>query len=232
MRIGSINGAIGKIILMVFGLSLLVSSGASADLFLKFDGIDGESTEIHHVNWSNILDVNWGVSATPPAPGGGGSGASKPVFKDLSWNQVMDKSVIGLFNDISTGKFIKNALVDFTTSGSNPVTYFQMEFQDVFLTNLDIAGTSSSRATIDGAFAYDFIKMTYSLFDTTGKKVGESTASYDLKTNTGSVGALAALFGLGTSGPPNIAPVPIPSSLLLLGSGMVGLMGMRRKFNS
>jgi type VI secretion system secreted protein Hcp len=229
MRIGSINGLIGKVILMVLGFSFILASAASANLFLKFDGIEGESTNDKHPKWSNISDVSWGVSDSQ-ASGGGGSGVGKVVFDDLSWSQVIDKSVTALFDDIASGKHIKDATIDFTTSGSEPYTYFQMLFEDVFLTKLKVAGTSSSIATVAGDFAYDKITMTYTYKDETGKLVSTEPVSYDLSEGKGSVGALSYLFGLGISGPTTIPPVPVPASLLLLGSGLVGLIGWRRIF--
>ena len=83
-----------KVVLLVFGFSLLCGSTASADLFLKFAGIDGESTEINHLNWSEISTVNWGVSFVN----------STPVLSDLSWNQVIDKSFPEFDYCLSSGK--------------------------------------------------------------------------------------------------------------------------------
>jgi type VI secretion system secreted protein Hcp len=217
-----------KVLLLLLGVSFVLSSGASAastDLFLKFDGIKGESTEFHHPDWSEISSVNWGVSASSGGVGGGG-GAGKVVFDDVTWSQVMDKSITGLFSAITKGQHIKDARVDFVAPGKQPLVYFQMEFRDVLLTNLDVIGTSSSRATIDGAFSYDFIKMTYTPQKADGSAGPSVSAEFDLKTNKGSVGSLAYLFALGTSGPTVVAP--IPASLLLLGSGLLGLVGLRR----
>jgi type VI secretion system secreted protein Hcp len=222
------GGLWNKVLLLLLGVSLVLSSGASAtptDLFLKFDGIAGESTDSRYRDWSEISSVNWGVSASSGGVVGGG-GAGKVVFQDLTWSQVMDKSVTGLFSAIAKGQHIKDARVDFIKPGVNPLVYFKMEFREVFLTNLDVIGTSSSKATIDGAFSYDFLKMTYTPQKADGSAGPSVSAEFDLKTNKGSLGSLAYLFALGTSGP--TAVVPIPASLLLLGSGLLGLVGLRR----
>ena len=153
------------------------------------------------------------------------------VFDDFSWTQEMDISVTGLFSAITKGKNIKNAQVDSVTAGSQPFVYFQMEFRDVLLTNIDVTGSSSDIATIDGAFAYNFIKMTYTSQKADGSAGPSVWADFDLKKNKGSVGSLAYLFALGTSGPTVLSAVPLPASLLLLGSGLVGLIGFRRKIS-
>jgi type VI secretion system secreted protein Hcp len=232
---GRSDRLITKVILLVLGLSLLAASGANAvttDLFMQFEGIDGESTRIDHLGWSYILGVKWGVSAIAPAPGGGGGTAGKPVLSDLSWNQVEDKSFPPLFADIVSGTFIPTAHIDFTARGGDrDRIYFQMEFKDVFLTSLNLSGVTGADTTVAGSFAYDFIRMTYTPYDSAGRPLPPLIAEYSLVTHTGSVGALGSLYAMGLSGPTTVPAVPIPASLFLFGSGLVGLAGLRRQFS-
>jgi type VI protein secretion system component Hcp len=214
-------------LLLALGFSLLWSSVAGATLFLHFDGITGGSEIEDHQGWSEILDVSWGVAQTG---GGVGGGAGKPVFQDLTWNMLLDKSVTSLFNYISTGRHIKDATVDFTFAiNDNNVTYFQMYFKQVNLTNLMLQGTSSALPTLFGAFEYAFIKLTYTEFTETGSVAGQTWASFDLALNRGEMGALAALFARGLSGPTTVAAAPIPASLWLLAPVLIGLAALGRR---
>ena len=238
MGIGATTGRSGrlrwKIMLLVLGLSLLVVSTANAtltDLFIKFQGIDGESTEKDHGAWSNILSVKWGVSAVASNLGSG-SAAGKPVFDDLSWTQVLDKSFPPLFGKIAAGNHISKVNIDFASpSGEGDRVYFQMEFHNVLLTSLGLIGDTSAKTTMSGAFAYDTIAMTYLEYGPDGAIKDAIEASYDLRTHMGSVGDLASLFALGLSGPTTTPAVPIPASLFLFGSGLAGLAGLRRKLH-
>jgi hypothetical protein len=54
--------------------------------------------------------------------------------------------------------------------------------------------------------------------------MGKITASYDLTITLGSPAELGALYALGLSGPRAVV-IPLPPTLVLLGSGLVGLAG-------
>lgn len=219
-----------KVILLVLGFSLLAVSGANAvttDLFMKFKGINGESTEKNHKDWSDILSVKWGVSAEPATPG---HGTGAPVFDDLSWTQVMDKSTPALFGKIFSGKIIPTANIDFVGATTHLI-YFQMEFKDVFLTSLNLSGDTGKDTTVTGSFAYDSIRLTYTPYDAKGSPLPPVTAKYDLTSEKGSLEDLLTVYALGMAGPAAVV-VPIPASLLLFGSGLAGLLGLRRKFHS
>ncbi len=214
--------------LSVLVVSLLYAGPASASLFLKFDGIPGESTDQKHKDWINVSDVEWGVSVAKPVQG---QSAGRPVLSDLSWDQVADKSITQLFSDISKGQRIKQAEVDFTFADLNfgENTYFQMIFDDVLLTNLSLNGKADSRATVSGAFSYGQITMKYTQFRN-GQPVGTSSASYNLQTGKGSLAGLAGIYASGIAGPNVETPVPVPATAWLLGSALMGLFGVRRRF--
>jgi len=52
-------------------------------LFLKIDGIKGESTDVKHKDEIDIESFSWGVSHPGVVATGGGSGTGRPVFPDL-----------------------------------------------------------------------------------------------------------------------------------------------------
>lgn len=212
--------------ILLLGTSL--PAAANTDYFIKFDGINGESTVKGHEKWSEIDSFSWGISATATL-GGGGAGVGKPVFSDFSWTQGLDSSYNPLFADITTGKHIKNAVVDFTTVGESSHVYFKMTFDDVLMTSVVLNGLGGINPTFAGSFTYGKVTLDYWAQKADGSLGPKSTASYDLKTGKGSPAGVAAVFAQGLVGP-QVAPVPEPESyaMFLAGLGLIGVMARKR----
>lgn len=215
--------------MLLLGSSLPAAAfSGGTDYFLKFDGIKGGSTDKEHKDWSDIYSFNWGVSATA-LPGGGG-GSSKPVLTDFAWAQGLDSSFTPLFKDITSGKHINKAVVDFTTVADKPLVYFKMTFDEVMLTSLNLAGSAGSDPSFAGSFAYGKVTLDYWAQKADGSLGAKSTASYNLKTGEGDTAALSAVFAQGLMGP-QVAAVPEPESyaMLLAGLGVIGFAVKRRR---
>ena len=199
-------------------------AGASTSLYLEFSGITGGSQALHYAGWIDINSVQWGVTST----GGGAEG--KASLSDVTWTQQMDKSFPSLFTDIADGKRISSAEVDFVApTGDQMSAYFTMKFTNVFLTSLNLNGTTGDQPTVSGSFDYQQIEMTYYPYKPDGTRDAGITASYDLTRTEGALGEVAYLYGLGLAGP-SVAPVPVPAALWLFGPGLAGLAAIRRRF--
>lgn len=216
--------------MLLLGASLPAAAfSGGTDYFLKFDGIKGGSADERHKDWSDIYSFNWGVSAVAPT-GGGGAGAGKPILSDFAWSQGLDSSFTPLFKDITTGKRINKAVVDFTTSGQEPLVYFKMTFDKVLLTSLNLAGSAGSDASFAGSFAYDKVTLDYWEQKPDGSLGTKSSAFYNVKTGEGNVAAVSAVFSQGLMGP-QVAAVPEPETyaMMLAGLGVIGFAAKRRR---
>jgi len=214
--------------MVVCGVSIVgLSSGAAhGTTFLKFTGIKGDVTQKDHMNWTEVTDVSWGMTRTATS----GAGAGKLAFQDVTWTQNVDQSIPPLFLEMTTGKPIATATVDFTkTCGDSSCTYFEMSFTNALLTSLSISGSGSEGAKANGAFAYTAVSMTYWGQKPDGTLGTPVSASYDLKTGKGSASALAGVFALGISGPGTVVPEPALGAPMLVALGLLGRHNQRRR---
>lgn len=138
------------------------ASAASADYFLKLDGIDGEADDANHPGAIQIESWSWGVTQMGTGGHGGGGGAGKASFSDLSVMKRIDKSTPLLAKACATGEHIKNATLIVTRKAQGGTEdYYKLTLSDVTCTSLQQAGTGSDAPSESVTFTYDKIEMAY-----------------------------------------------------------------------
>lgn len=117
-------------------LALLASQAADGAIFIKFDGIDGESNDANHGKWIEILSWSWGASNAGAA--GGGTGAGKVSMQDFHFTCAVSKASPKLFLACATGEHIPAVSLVFTRTlaDGKPVAYYQVTLSDVLVSSL------------------------------------------------------------------------------------------------
>jgi type VI secretion system secreted protein Hcp len=159
----------------------------SGDIFLKLDGIDGESIDSKHQNEIQLETVSWGASNAASFNYGGGGGTGKVTMQDLHFTKVIDKSSAKLFLACCQGKHIPNATLTFRKAGGEQEEYFQVKLTDLMVSAItwsDHAG-GGSLAQEQGSLAFTKIEFQYKEQGKDGKLKGPVLANWDVKTNRG-----------------------------------------------
>lgn len=76
------------------------------DVFLRVDGIKGESTDAHHKDEIEVLSWSWGATQTSGSSVGSGASSGKPSISELVVGKLVDKASPNLFRSCLTGKHI------------------------------------------------------------------------------------------------------------------------------
>jgi type VI secretion system secreted protein Hcp len=113
------------------------------DIFMKINGIQGESRDKNHKDEIEVLSWTWGMSnqAASPSPGGG-AGAGKVKFQDLSFTHLVDKASPILMLACASGKHHPEARL--TVSRSDPTTpqeFLLIKLQGVLVTSVQSSAT-------------------------------------------------------------------------------------------
>src|SRR5262245_13808317 len=118
----------------------------AVDMFLKLDGIKGESKDDKHKDEIHIESFSWGVSQTGAHATGGG-GAGKVAVHDISVTKFLDASSASLMLHCCNGKHIPNGLITVRKAGEKPLEYLKIKLTDILISSVQHAGHGSDLMT-------------------------------------------------------------------------------------
>jgi type VI secretion system secreted protein Hcp len=154
-------------------------------VFLKLDGIEGESQDSRH---AKEIDVSaWSLGVTNPASGhagGGGGGVGRATFTDLSVTKVLDKASPALLLAVATGRHLRTARLTVTSGGPRPTEYLTVDLEDVLVTSCLLADPADPDRPVENvSFEYERIHVNYTQQSPTGGVGTVSTFGWDVVRN-------------------------------------------------
>lgn len=138
----------------------------AVDMFFKIKGIDGESQDKKHKNTIDVLAWSFGASNSGTTHMGGGSGAGKANFQDISFTKYIDKSSPVLMQHCANGKHISEATLICRKAGEKPLEYLTVDIKDIIVTSVSLGGSGgedrlTENVTLNfGSFKYKYIEQT------------------------------------------------------------------------
>ena len=135
----------------------------AVDMFLKIDGIPGESTDASHKDEIDLISYTLGESQ-PEAPGATGSGGlstGRVAMQDFHFVMRVNKASPKLFLSCANGARIKNAILTVRRSGGNPV-----EFLKWTLTDVTVASYQTAAAVSPGEIPTDQVSLRFTKVET------------------------------------------------------------------
>jgi len=156
--------------IFVFVSLLSIPSHAGEHIFLKFDGINGESTAKGHENWIDVQSYGWGLS---------GSCCFGPFFDDFSITKRTDSTSPILFQDLVTNKTISSATVDLFSDSGGPQPKFQFSFSDIVFTSFNFVGDATTSASETLRFSFSKVTLSDFQLDSDGHFLPPITTTWD-----------------------------------------------------
>jgi type VI secretion system secreted protein Hcp len=127
-------------------------------MFLKIEGVDGESKDKSHGKEIDILSLSWSSALQSSRAGGAG----KVSVEDISITKYIDKATPKLFESLATGKHIAEAKIVVRNAGGNPVEYLKFTLKDIMVSSYSTGGSSGDdRPTESISFNYGKIEIEY-----------------------------------------------------------------------
>ena len=153
MRIQQMMSVVTGVV-MVAALAASPVASAAVDMFMKIDGIPGESKDTVHAGEIDVLA--WSL------------GASKSIkpdcvrVQDMSFTKYVDAASPKLITSLGTGQVIPNAKLTVRRAGGTPLEYILVEMSNVIVSSLSTGGSGGEdRLTENVTLSFASMKFTY-----------------------------------------------------------------------
>ncbi len=151
----------------------------SNDVFVKIEGITGESQDAMHPGEIQVADWTWKMSQQSSMMSGSGGGAAKATVEDLVFFHQIDRASPNLMSHCLTGKHVPKVVLTMRKAGGLPVDFLRITMRDVVVTGVEM---SASYEQVRLSFAS--IRQEYLVQNAQGGSSGVVTGMFDIKQNT------------------------------------------------
>lgn len=155
----------------------------ASDIFVKIGDIKGESLDDKHKDEIEVLSFSWGVTNSGVMPSGGGGGAGKATFNDLSIVHNLDSASPLLLKACATGTHIKDAIITHRKAGKGRQEYFIVKLSDVIITGVTHGGAAGQPISENVTLAFAKVDLEYKPQKPDGSLDAGIQFKYDLKSN-------------------------------------------------
>jgi type VI secretion system secreted protein Hcp len=145
----------------------------AVDMFLKLDGIEGESKDHKHAGEIELLSFSWGVSNDSKLGCAGGQGTGKVTFHDFSIVKRVDSTTPKLMLSCATGEHIKSGLITVRKAGEKPIEYLKIKLEDVLISSAQSGGSGASEPM-------EQVTLNFARFEVSD---GNQSSSFDICAN-------------------------------------------------
>lgn len=159
----------------------------AVDMFLNIDTIKGETTDKVHSKTTDmdLLSWSWGVSNSGTAHVGGGAGAGKANFQDISVTKYVDSASHALLGACATGEHFAKAKLTVRKAGKTQLEYIIIELEEVLITSVSTGGSGGEdRLTENVSLNFAKIKFSYTPQKADGTLGDVLPFTYDIAGNS------------------------------------------------
>lgn len=158
-----------------------VSAHAASDMFLKIEGIEGESLDSVHAGEIDVLAWSWGMTNSGSMHVGEGGGTGEPSFQDISVTKYVDKTTPNLVQKLATGEHYPSAILTVRTAGAKPVEYLVITLTDVLVTSISTGGNGAEdRVTEEITLNFKAFELVYKPQQADGSGGAAVDVAYDI----------------------------------------------------
>ena len=162
----------------------MAGMNSQLDMFLKIDGIEGESRDSKHKGEIELLSFQFGATQPGSSGVGGGAGAGKAEMHEFSFSKFFDKSSPKLFEACATGKHDAKLVLTCRKAGGAQQEYLKVTLSEAMISSIVDAGSGSSLLPAESVTVnFSRIEIEYRAQDEKGNLGGAVKGGWDLAKN-------------------------------------------------
>ena len=136
-----------------------------------------------HKDEIEVLSFSWGVTNHATIKAGGGGGAGKATFHDLSFVHTIDKASPSLLRACATGEHLKEATITHRKAGKGQQEYLIIKMNDVIITGVSLSDSSGGAGSENVSMAFAKVDFEYKPQKSDGSLDAGIHFKYDIKAN-------------------------------------------------
>lgn len=156
----------------------------AVDMFIKIDGVTGESKDSGHPDEIDVIAWTWGLQQSGSRHMGGGGGSGKVNVQDLSFTKYVDKSSTDLMLFCCNGKHVKEATLTVRKAGESPLEYIKVKMSDCLVSGVTTGGSGGEdRLTENVTLNFSKVEVEYTPQKEDGSGDAPATMGWDIAKN-------------------------------------------------
>jgi type VI secretion system secreted protein Hcp len=157
----------------------------ATDIYLKLDGVEGESQKDGHTKEIELVSWSWGGGNSGSFAHGSGGGTGKYSTNDINFQAYVSKASPKLFQACTKGTHIDKGVLSLRKSGGDtkPYDFFKLTFEHCLVSSHSHGGSGGGEDMFMESFALNFSKVTFEYFvqdPSKGTVSSTGAISYDL----------------------------------------------------
>ena len=156
----------------------------AVDMFIKIDGIDGESKDGTHKDEIDVLAWSWGMSQSATTHIGGGGGSGKVNVQDISFTKYVCKASPELMKACMSSRHINEATLVVRKAGDKPLEYMTIKINDIIVSSVSTGGSGGEdRLTENVTLNFSQVDYKYVEQTDTGAEGAKPDVKWDIAKN-------------------------------------------------
>jgi type VI secretion system secreted protein Hcp len=132
----------------------------------------------------DILAWSWGMSQSGTTHMGGGGGAGKANFQDLSFTKYIDSATNGLMSSLAKGSHIDKCILLVRKAGEGQQKYLEITMEEVLVTSISTGGSGGEdKLTENVTLNFGKVKFAYAKQDGKGGMAADAEFTWNIAEN-------------------------------------------------